>query len=319
MVDVKAAVIAALVGATLVMASPAQATFGGRPGLIAYESGFATWFTVRPDGGGKRKILSTAISAQWAPGGARLVFSGATDPLPGLWTARADGSRRRRILNPEKVPIPTPFGYAAEFPTWAPGARRIAFEADLDSPDPVRPRICIFSGHGRVRLVRIGGHPTWSPDGRSIAFDRLTGVRGTARSNIAVMRPSGRGFSILVHAGGSERLVEPDFSPDGHRAAFLDDTFDANGTVVSVAIQVVNRRTQRVTTVVQRPVRRGQIDPVRWTPNGRRLVYLQSGPIRRGTATGPAHLYTIRPDGTGRVRVLTFSRGAADFTWQSVR
>jgi len=126
-------------------------------------------YLVRRDGTGLRRL--TRYGARWPASSAtgRLAFTNYDDQgssqvglVDGLYTARPDGSRPRRVFRRY-------WGVGVQ-PDWSPDGRRIAFGA--------RKHIFTIGANGRA-LDRLTGprrarltcaDPSWSPDGRRIAF-----------------------------------------------------------------------------------------------------------------------------------------------------
>jgi hypothetical protein len=111
----ESAVLAVVAGVlVLALPSPAHAAFPGQNGRIAFTVGprdrgellSSTIETVLPSGQGRRRVHGTCPSGgcfetfpDWSPSGRRLVFPGEG----GLFTARTDGTRVRRVTS--KPPI----------------------------------------------------------------------------------------------------------------------------------------------------------------------------------------------------------------------
>jgi len=129
-------------------------------------------------------------SPSWSPDGRRLV-SAATSRAGtpnSVYVMRADGSNVRRI---------TPSGREAQYATWSPNGKRIAFTYVVNGGFDlftIRP-----DGTGLRRLTHDGARgrnnwAMWSPDSRRIAWGR-----GEA---IWVMRADGSGKRLVTPAGG---------------------------------------------------------------------------------------------------------------------
>src|SRR5690349_24400950 len=90
---------------------------------IAYER-FEGVATIRPDGSGDRVIVKHADAPTWSPDHRRIAYV----LKNAIWTARADGSDRRRVLT---VARGVPFD-----PAWSPDGKRIAFVRVTETPRP---------------------------------------------------------------------------------------------------------------------------------------------------------------------------------------
>lgn len=131
-------------------------TEGGRAaawslrGVIAFtrggstnKAGTGTVYTVRPNGGGLRRLITRASDPAWSPRGTRLVVVRRGGARTRLWTLRADATRKHRMI--------TPGADSPALPTWSPDGRQIAytgFEGNL-----VAQRL----SDRRVRQVAPGG------------------------------------------------------------------------------------------------------------------------------------------------------------------
>src|SRR5262245_22375138 len=106
-----AATATALVG---VSSGPAEATFPGENGRIAFDTVWGFWngattssqiYTVRPDGTGTRRLTHVgAGSAAWhpafSPDAARIAYVLSTDGgNDQVWVMRADGSGQRLLVD----------------------------------------------------------------------------------------------------------------------------------------------------------------------------------------------------------------------------
>jgi len=221
--------------------------------------------TMRPDGGDFRTIAKFNSSdnycyidrATWSPDGRRIVYSTGIS----IWVMRADGKRRRLVLNDG--------GYAS----WSPNGREIVFTASPHTGQlavwRVRP-----DGNG-VRQVTPGVEadlyePSWSPDGRTIAFTQyLKGEETiwTVRVNGSRLRKLGRGRW-------------PDWSPDGRRIIFTDG--------LSVWTMAPNGGSRRRLTP---PVLEDETNQATYSPDGTRIAFTRAGRLWIMTAGGKrAHI-----------------------------
>jgi Tol biopolymer transport system component len=128
-------------------------------GGSADRAGTGAVYTIRPGGGGLRRLARRASDPAWSPRGTRLVVVRPRRRLTSLWVVRADGSGLRRMVSPGAD--------NPQRPCWSPDGREIAytgFEGTLVA-QRLRDR--------RVREVARGGSgaeynfaassPDWQP------------------------------------------------------------------------------------------------------------------------------------------------------------
>jgi len=91
---------------------------------------------------------------------------------------------------------------------------------------------------------------------------------------------------LWISLDNSEAAIEPVWSPDGSRIAFVMCTRQPNGTLVRKALMVVPADGGTPTEIVS-----GEIYTPDWAPDGQRLVFAMGSP-------GNRQIYTVRLDGT---------------------
>jgi dipeptidyl aminopeptidase/acylaminoacyl peptidase len=219
--------------ALLALAAPAQATFPGANGRIAFERGNDIW-TMNPDGTDQVHLPNNATPPGWpCPGppyekGARWSADGSKFALQGsnegckvsIYVMNADGSGLTPLVGP------TP-----EFaPAWSPDDSQIAFQAQNNSY-----YVMNADGSNRTYLPTEPGFPgtlDWSPDGQLIADSHSCGNGYQYGSYIAVMQPfPGGARRPLTNPTlcTSRNQVFPNYdelprwSPDSQRILFMRD------------------------------------------------------------------------------------------------
>jgi WD40-like Beta Propeller Repeat len=249
-----AVVLAATAVICALLSAPAEATFPGENGRIAYDRNAFFWtdggsdgepqldffshvHTMNPDGSGRRLFAGYAEEPRFSPDGGRIAYQ---DYLWRIWT-KSTSSGQKSLL------IPRLRGEFMYYPAWSPSGQRLMFSFELgdglflhtvgldgtrmhrlrigyESDWSVRNRIVfegperlatMAPGGGHLRRLRVGFSPRWSPDGRRIVFSRPLS-RG--RRAIATMRADGSYVRTLTDGpwDGS-----PVWSPDGKYIAYV--------------------------------------------------------------------------------------------------
>jgi TolB protein len=258
------------------IASPAQATFPGGNGRIAYtwslggeafEEGSSPRLvgvvSVRLDGGERRLVARRGTRPRYSPDGRRLAFSRSHR----LWVARADGRSARPV---------SPRDWLVGSYDWSPGGTRLAFVRDF-----VKGGAAIYTvkpdGSGLQRLLKASqgialAPDAWSPDGKGLVYEQHS-----HQTLVRVFR-AGR-ITTLARASG-----EPTWSRRGLIAYGTPVPGEQRGQVCIGRLEA------------PAPLRcfafadASASDPT-WSPNGRRLMFMYQ-------PQGPAEIWTVRLDGT---------------------
>jgi hypothetical protein len=258
--------IAATVAACLLAPAPAQATFPGANGKIAFQSGGDIW-TMNPDGSNQVNLTSDATaqgSPSWSPDGTRIAYDQGTQ----TFTMLADGTNRtladdgfgnirnRRdpawspdgtrvaftngaalfTMNPDGSGVFGVIAGANNDPDWSPAGDLIAY-GDLGDP----PHFCDFSRLQRVRFdgtdnqqltddmdcnYELAGS-SWAPNAQRIGYYSVAGFCPPACADGGLFTIKPDGSDRQPVPGGGPN---PAFSPDGTKIAYASDGF-ADGPI----------------------------------------------------------------------------------------
>jgi imidazolonepropionase-like amidohydrolase/Tol biopolymer transport system component len=212
--------------------------------------------------------LDPAIS----PDGAWIAFQGDRPGGRTIWLMPAAGGEPRRLSARE-------LGYFAYAGTaWSPDSRRVAYAVNdvLGIVDVVTGEERVLRIDSLPPLVQAhprlphNGSPAWSPDGQRISFVNARG--------------DGHVWEVPADGGAARRLTTvraeaQAYSPDGHRLVFIarDGTNRWQVFVQDLAGGAAVRITDHEEVTPHR---------VRWTPDGRSLVYAADGGLWRVPASG---------------------------------
>lgn len=119
-------------------------------------------------------------------------------------------------------------------------------------------------------------------------------------------RAQPRVMPLWTSLDNSEAAIEPVWSPDGSRIAFVMCERKPNGTLVRKALMVIPSDGGTPTEIVA-----GEIYTPDWSPDGQRLVFAMGTP-------GNRQIYTIRLDGTD-LKPLTQSGDHLNPRWSPKR
>jgi TolB protein len=290
---------AALALLSLVLTTtPAQATYGGENGRIAFVSNIhrgGGWdiYTMRPDGTGLRRVVVQPArrwpfaGVDWAPDGNRFLF---TSPDPVLrhtqvYVVDADGTNLTEITHD-----PARDNDGA---TWSPDGSRI--------------------------LVTRGGpreHSIWVMNADGTDFTRLTD--GRYDSELAVFTPDGQQVVYMSQARGlisaiwimdadgsdKRRLTParleagyPDVSPDGSHIVFTSN----NATLPPVGIYTMRIDGSDITRLTHPGCCHRDGWP-KYSPDGTKVVFITDRNYLRHDGTD---IYAVDADGTNLRQVTT--------------
>jgi Tol biopolymer transport system component len=235
----------------------------------------------------------------------------------GVYLARADGSGRKRLTRIRE------FEYQ---PDWSPDAKKLLLRVDAaEGRRGGGVHLVTLGREGAVNLSTVsgvfGGDPDWSPDGERIAF--VGKRKPEARFGLYVMNADGSRPKRLTSDAWEAQY--PDWSPDGRKIVFTGvRNFGFDLYVIDVDGSNVRRLTQTPE----------EENWPTWSPDAEKIVYAFGNGLRVMDADGAnstvlteaggepswsqdgrwiafdcgtaekGRMCAIRPDGTGRTRIL---------------
>jgi Tol biopolymer transport system component len=298
-------VIAAIL---LMLAAPAEATFAGKNGRIAFVQGAGTGtdiFTMKPNGSDVKQLTSFGSTGgqtccvAWSPDGKQLVFAAAASANENaqLWIMGSDGSNQHLLLD-------DPSDFDME-PSFSPDGSQIVFSR-CGTINCAIYRVQV-DGTGLTAITNFNPNhdvfdlwPAYSPDGKTIAFTSFNRNNGFLCA-IYTVDAAGSNFHILT----PPRLTafEPDWSPDGKKIAFsVNSNFS---TILDEEIWVINADgSQPVRLTNNNRHWNGYLTgphdfSASWSPQGNKIVLERDSPDFSSSA-----IYLINPDGSGQTLVF---------------
>ena len=297
--------VAALM-AVVGLAAPAEATFPGGNGKIAYYDSRQSptqIHTIDPDGSGETQVTSgrrSSVAPGWSADGAKIVFVRGKSPFvaTALVIMNADGSGRSVLLR-DGVGRGRD---ALRSPTWSPDGSQIAFCA-AGRRKPYKVYVINADGSGLEKASRgpnVDCFPSWSPDGNRLAM--LTFV--PHRWQLATMDPDGSNREVLVRRGDNDN---PDWSPDGSQIAFTRILGPNRSDVF-----VIDGDGSGLTQLTDTP-RRWEWTPA-FSPNGARIAFVKG---QKPNFLALGDIFTMLTDGSDVVRVTDTKQDEYDLSWQA--
>ncbi|MEA2674073.1 MAG: TolB protein [Chloroflexota bacterium] len=242
-----------------------------------------------------------------------------------LLTACSGGPAATSGVGPMKVPPSNapPSDAASTLPSAAasrPAASRAPAEGQIVF-------VSVEAGRGQIYLERADGtgvkalvasdfddeSPALSPDGRRVAFARNT-ADGSTALGAYVVNIDGTDLKQIDTNG-----EDPSWSPDGSQLVETRALFESGAAApYNVALWIVKTGSGAAHQITRVGVKcpdacanGGQDGEARWSPDGKRLVYLQE----MYTSPEQFSIFTMAADGTDRQRLTPVGMNVADPHW----
>ena len=300
--------VAATLAITVAASVPADATFRGRPGKIAFSrSGTGSalaaadiWIASR-SGGGQRRLTGTRgvdeTDPVFSPNGGLIAYVRRQEGNADVWVMRSNGTRKRAVATGPLDDLQ---------PAFYPGGRSLLFTR-FDGSRGWAVFSIRLDGTGQMRQIPNATFPVVSSNGRWLAYSKV-GSGGGIR-----LRDLRSGRTRELTTGSAQDL---DFAPGSRRIVFTGQRPCRRGGELRFAILSVGIH-ERHAHILRRSCRREFISPA-YAPNGRKIVFAH----KRLAATGADlrfRLGIMSPGGTQLGGAPHHRRGTNELSpaWQA--
>lgn len=248
------------------------------------DGGMFQLYTMAADGSNVRRATDEAIEAsefELSPDRSKAVFVSSRKGRPDLFVVDLAGGKVSPLTDDPALETT---------PTWSPDGRQVVFLSYRSGTGQLH--IIDADGRNLRKLTQGTGEesqPVFSPDGRHVVYTVKLDRR---EANLRVVDVATGQFTIvgLNPAKGVE--IEPQWSPDGKRLAFVLMTGDATN-VVTMNADGSDRRALTHSEGYDRN------NSPRWSADGRKLVFLG---LRRPSARQA--IYVMNADGSDTREVI---------------
>ena len=296
-----------------VAAAPAQATYAGKNGPIAFQrftggQENAEIFSMSPSGRRAHRLTAgpgATFNPDFSPNGSQLAFERRFgDGRPdAIYTVKSSGGRAAKISSGCTGQC---LGDAQ--PAWSPDGRQILFTRALGPvvhDDAAELDLMVMNRDGSdQRLIRrfgrivdgLGpgaeGKAEFSPDARQIAVTLVTLGADPRRSASAVYLMNADGSNLHAITPAKLHGGNPDWSPNGKLLVFHSNNYHFSAPSEIWVVKPNGKGLRRL-----RRLHSGRDYQPVWSPNGRQIAFGHDGPAVHGVHV-LQHLWTMRSDGS---------------------
>ena len=225
---------------------------------------------------GAALLLAVAALTAAGPAGATLPGGNGKTAYAnvGIWVAGPVGENPTRLTS----------SIRDADPSWSPDGKQIAFTRlnGCQDPECVFGDVWVMDADGTdQRLVTKGFNPSWSPDSEKLAYESCT-TSGlypcdNDKRNVSLVNPDGTGRVDLTagmrspcNANTTSREVEPTWSPDGKKIAFISSAQNCRYEVYAMNADGTGQ-----VRLSEAGVNEADHSPS-WSPDGEEIVFSRS-------------------------------------------
>jgi Tol biopolymer transport system component len=295
-----AAVAAAITTALVMWAKPAEATFPGSNGAIAFQSSAQApqtqVYRMNPDGSSQTRLSNDLVaqnSPDWSADGKKIAFTGAAAGEWDIYWMNSDGSGATNL---------TPGTEVGAHPAFFPDYHKIAFASWMSGNQDIW-RLAVDDNGNPLGLTQLTTNsafdyiPAVSPNGKKIAF---VSNRADGNYDIYVMKankPEGpNNVPVRITTRAAQDFF-PSWSPDGRKIAFVRQIRgNTDIYVMKPRPEGTDNRPRNIT------LNAADDNVPAWSPDGTQIVFQSD---RDRSDGGDYDIFKMNSDGSGTPTQLT--------------